>query len=100
MWKATRPLHRATGCTVSGQNETNDQDCRIACAARLRMPSDAGPGARVARRCRGLSPRPRAPDADGGLGAAEPVRRLPRGAVRTVEAGLRPVAADEVPVVR
>ena len=64
------------------------------------MPPDAGPGTRVARRGRGVPPRPRAADADGGLCAAEPVRRLPRGAVCTLEAGLRPVAAHEVSVVR
>ncbi len=32
--------------------------------------------------------------------AAEPVRRVPRGAVRARQAGVRAVAADEVPVVR
>src|SRR4051812_44086264 len=100
MWKATRPLIERPSCTVPGHNDARDQGSRIARAARLRVPPDAGPGARFARRGRGVPHRPRAPDADRGLGVAEPVRRLPRGAVRTVEARLRPVAADEVPVVR
>src|SRR5438132_1542844 len=69
-------------------------------ATRLRVQADARPGARVARRGRGVLARPRPADADGRLGAAQPLRRLPRGAVRTREPGLRPVAADEVPLVR
>ena len=64
------------------------------------MPSDAGPRARLARRSRGVPARPGAADADGRLRAAEPVRGLPRGAVRAGQAGLRAVAADEVPLVR
>src|SRR6266540_1870629 len=64
------------------------------------MPPDAGPRARITGRGGGVPARPRVADAHGGLGAAEPVRGLPRGALRAGEPRLRPVAADEVPLVR
>ena len=64
------------------------------------MPADARPRARLARRRRGVPARPGAADANGRLRAAEPLRGLPRGAVRAGQAWLRAVAADEVPVVR
>ena len=66
----------------------------------LRVPADSRPGARLARRRRVVPARPRAADPNGGLRAAEPLRRLPRGAVRAGQARLRPVAAHQVPVVR
>ena len=66
----------------------------------LRVPADSRPGARLARRRRGVPARSRAADPNRGLRAAEPLRRLPRGAVRAGQARLRPVAAHQVPVVR
>ena len=54
----------------------------------------------LARRGGGVPARPRPADANRRLRAAEPLRRLPRGAVRAGQARLRPVAAHEVPVVR
>ena len=75
-------------------------DRRAARAEGVRVPAHAGPGTRVARRGGGVPARPRLADPHGRQRAAEPVRRLSRGAVRAVEPRVRPVAADEVPVVR
>src|SRR5438132_6663156 len=65
-------------------------------APRLPLSADARPRARDPRQGGGVSAR--APDAhaDDGLLAPEPVRGVPRGAVRTKQARLRPVAAHEV----
>ncbi len=64
------------------------------------MPAHTRPRARDARRGGGFCPRPRAPHAHRRLRAAEPVRGVSRGAVRTRQPGLRSVAGDEVPLVR
>ena len=55
------------------------------------MPPHAGPRARDARRGGGVPPRPRPPHAHDRLGAPEPVRGVPRGAVRARRA---PVSAS------
>lgn len=66
----------------------------------LRVPADTGSRARDARRGGAVPLRPRPAHARDRLRSAEPVRGLPRGAVRARQPGLRPVARDEVPLVR
>src|SRR4051794_34643772 len=77
-----------------------DEPCRAPAATSLRVPADTGPRAPLTRRGGGVPARPRPPDANRRQRAAEPLRRLPRGAVRAGQTGVRSVAAHEVPVVR
>ena len=78
-----------------------DDDARGARgASRLRMSPDAGSRARDPRRGGRLSSATAASSRAPRLGPAEPVRSVPRGAVRARAPRLRPVAGHEVPVVR
>src|ERR671935_506356 len=65
-------------------------------ATGVRVPPDARPGARDAGRGVRVSPRPRDVDPHPRLLATQPLRGLPRGAVRARQARLRPMAANEV----
>jgi hypothetical protein len=67
-------------------------------AARPRVQADTGARAPDPRRGRGVPPRPGPADAQPFRLAAEPVRRLPRGAVQARRRRVRGVAQDEVVV--
>src|SRR5215471_17920508 len=64
------------------------------------MPPDTGPRPRKRRRGRGVPPRSGPSHAHRRLRTAEPVRGVSRRAIRPRQPRLRPVAGDEVPVVR
>src|SRR2546427_5342584 len=65
-------------------------------AAPSRLPAHAQSRAANTRRGGGVPRRPRRADPDAGLAAAEPLRRLSRGAVQERLARVRLVAKDEV----